>query len=82
MSGVDKKKLLQKKCTLKFCAIKWCSLKKTFPAKKKNTGERLLGVLVENQGYDTKLYNVHSPVNILSKKKTITSKHAISIDIT
>ena len=50
--------------------------------KKKNTGERLLGVLVENQGYDTKLYNVHSPVNILSKKKTITSKHAISIDIT
>ena len=37
--------------------------------KKKKTGERLLGVLVENQGYDTKLYNVHSPVNILSKKK-------------
>ena len=50
--------------------------------KKKKTGERLLRVLVENQGYDTKLYNVHSPVNILSKKKTITSKHAISIDIT
>ena len=50
--------------------------------KKKKTGERWLGVLVENQGYDTKLYNVHSPVNILSKKKTITSKHAISIDIT
>ena len=37
--------------------------------KKKKTGERLLRVLVENQGYDTKLYNVHSPVNILSKKK-------------
>lgn len=55
---------------------------KNIPRQKKNPGERLLGVLVENQGYDTKLYNVHSPVNILSKKKTITSKHAISIDIT
>ena len=58
------------------------SQKKKTPQKKKNTGERLQGVLVENQGYDTKLYNVHSPVNILSKKKTITSKHAISINIT
>ena len=55
---------------------------KNIPRQKKNPGERLLGVLVENQGYDTKLYNVHSPVNILSKKKTITSKHAISIVIT
>ena len=42
---------------------------KNIPRQKKNPGERLLGVLVENQGYDTKLYNVHSPVNILSKKK-------------
>ena len=42
------------------------SQKKHSPQKKKKkTGERLLRVLVENQGYDTKLYNVHSPVNIL-----------------
>ena len=82
MSGVDKKKIASEKMHFEILCNKMVFSQKNIPRQKKNPGERLLGVLVENQGYDTKLYNVHSPVNILSKKKTITSKHAISIDIT
>ena len=81
MSGVDNKKIASEKMHFEILCNKMVfSQKKHSPQKKKNTGERLLGVLVENQGYDTKL--CAQPSKHFVKKKTITSKHAISIDIT